>query len=215
MAAELIDFTKPQSYVAAVLRYVKGGSMLDLGAGWGRNARFFADHHFDVTAVDNAPEAVEQLKNYRSPSGKSIHAVCADIRHFRSEDVYDVVLCTMVLHYLDSAVEVTAALARIKTMTKPGGLNVVSMYSNRNPRGLRPYLARPDELADYYLGWDVIDAYEGLGRRFKPQSSGPPVRHYSSRITARRRADAPASSGDTMPAARTISANRTTRKAGP
>jgi tellurite methyltransferase len=215
MAAELIDFTKPQSYVAAVLQYVKGGSVLDLGAGWGRNARFFADHGFDVTAVDNAPQAVEYLNSYRTLGGKSIGAVCEDVRQFRSDDVYDVVLCTMVLHYLRSTAEVAAVLAQIKAMTKPRGLNVVSTYSNRNPRGLRPYLARPSELADSYLDWDVIDAYEGLGRRFKPQPSGPPTRHYSSRITARRPADTSTRPNDMMPPARTIAATRTRRKASP
>jgi cyclopropane fatty-acyl-phospholipid synthase-like methyltransferase len=83
MDAELIDFTKPQSYVAAVLQHIKTGSVLDLGAGWGRNARFFADHGFDVTAVDNSSEAVARLTSYRTPTGQAIMATCEDIGHSR------------------------------------------------------------------------------------------------------------------------------------
>jgi 2-polyprenyl-3-methyl-5-hydroxy-6-metoxy-1,4-benzoquinol methylase len=98
MTAELIDFTKPQPYVAAAPQYVKSGSMLDLGAGWGRNAQYFADHGFDVTAVDNLSEAVARLKSYRTSTGQGIKTICADIRTFTSHDTYDAVLCTMVLH---------------------------------------------------------------------------------------------------------------------
>jgi 2-polyprenyl-3-methyl-5-hydroxy-6-metoxy-1,4-benzoquinol methylase len=184
MAASLIDVTKPQPYVAAVLQYISKGTVLDIGAGWGRNARFFADHGFSVTAVDHSPEAVAQLASYHTRAGRSITAICADIRAFTSGATYDVVLCTMVLHFLRSRTEVAEAVGRIQAMTKPGGLNVISLFTDRNPRGLRPYLASKNELRDYYASWKLIDAYEGLGQRFLPQPSGPPTRHYASRITA-------------------------------
>jgi hypothetical protein len=110
----------------------------------------------------------------------------------------------MVLHYLHSHTEIVKAVGRIQAMTKPGGLNVVSMYSDRNRRGVRPYLAARGELAGYYAGWKVLDSYEGLGRGLVPQRSGPPVRHYASRITAERPASSEIHHNDKIPSIGTI-----------
>lgn len=52
MSVKVIDRTQPNSYITALIRYKNSGSLLDLGAGHGRHAVFFAEHGFEVTAVD-------------------------------------------------------------------------------------------------------------------------------------------------------------------
>lgn len=47
--------------------YLEPGAMLVLGAGKGHDARLFASHHFSVTAVDFALEAVVAMKQLVQP----------------------------------------------------------------------------------------------------------------------------------------------------
>jgi SAM-dependent methyltransferase len=159
---------------------------LDLGAGFGRNARFFAEHGFVVTAVDNSPEALSSLRNL----GDRVLVIDSDIRELFPLLVprtFDVILCRMALHFLRSASEVCAAIEDMQRVTKLGGLNVVSLFTTRNPVGVRPYLMPPGELRDHYSAWKILDAYEGLSGWFQSRGGSPPVRHYVERITAQRR----------------------------
>lgn len=43
------------------------GKMIVLGAGWGHDAREFARHGFDVTAVDFAAEAADEMRKLAEP----------------------------------------------------------------------------------------------------------------------------------------------------
>lgn len=163
--------------------------MLDLGAGWGRDARYFADHGFAVTAVDNRPAALASLQSYRAKKALRYSVISADIRDLPTSvelQSYDVVLCRMVLHFLRSRAEVASAIAAMQRMTNPSGINVVSLFTDRNPVGLRPYLAKPGELPAYYAGWRIVDSYEGLGRWLRPKPGALRTRHYVTRLTAQR-----------------------------
>lgn len=187
MSLQLIDFSKPQPYVKYVLNYVKSGEALDLGAGSGRNTRFLADHGFEVTAIDDDKEAIAGLRKYRPKSKRSVKLIHADIRDWRSESCrYDLVLCTMVLHFLTNEQEFRSVLTRIQDATKDGGINVISVYTNRNQAGVRPYLIAPTRLGAYYHKWALLDTYEGLGRPYRTEGVDQPVRDYVERVTAQK-----------------------------
>ena len=53
------DTGKPESMLVEVVRTVAPGRALEIGAGTGTNARWLAEHGFDVLGVDVAPRAVE------------------------------------------------------------------------------------------------------------------------------------------------------------
>jgi tellurite methyltransferase len=187
MPSRFIDFSKPQPYVEHILRYISSGEVLDLGAGWGRNTRFFTDHGFSVTAVDDDNDAIAALRKYSASSKRPVELIQEDIRDWRPDQRrYAIVLCTMVLHFLENENEVAAVLTRVQDVTKEGGINVVSVYTSRNPAGLRPYLMSPGHIVGYYRNWTLLDTYEGLGRIYCSKSSGRPTRDFVERVTAQK-----------------------------
>jgi SAM-dependent methyltransferase len=177
---------EPQPYVSDVLKWCTGGTLLDVGAGWGRNARYFAEQGFAVTAVEHNPDLLSRLRAWRSKLGCAIEVHDYDLRQLAFTPRYDVVLCTMVLHFLASKSEVTESVSLLQRATRVGGINVVSLYTSRNATGLRPYLAEPGELAARYRAWSRLDYYEGPGRWHVPRAGGSPRRYYIERITARK-----------------------------
>jgi ubiquinone/menaquinone biosynthesis C-methylase UbiE len=120
-----------------------------------------------------------------------LEVVAADVRALPkavTSRSYDVVLCRMVLHFLNNREEVEGVIRQMQQVTRVGGVNVVAMFTTRNPKGLRPYLAQPDELQTCYTGWKVLEEFEGLGRWFRPSPSDPLTRNYVARLTAQRMA---------------------------
>lgn len=185
-----VYLSHPQPYVADLLRWRSDGRLLDVGAGWGRNARYFAEHGFAVTAVEHTPDAIARLQTYNASASRTIEIIASDLRGLRLTAQYDVVLCTMVLHFLSTEMEIAQAIALLQGATTAGGINVVSLYTSRNSLGLRPCLASPGTLAAAYRGWSQLDYYEGPGRWYVPPMGGSKRRHYVERMTARKSAQA-------------------------
>ena len=57
--------------------------LLDIGAGEGRNAVFFARNGYDVTAFDLAAKGVEKTKQLAGKAHAKINVFQADINKFR------------------------------------------------------------------------------------------------------------------------------------
>jgi tellurite methyltransferase len=187
MPSRFIDFSQPQPYVEHALRFVPPGEALDLGAGSGRNTRFFSDRGFSVTAVDDDDETILALRENNKSFKRPAMVIQADIRDWRpGHRRYAIVLCTMVLHFLENDDEVAAVLTHMQDATQEGGINVVSVYTSRNPAGLRPYLMPPGNLVGYYRKWTLLDTYEGLGRLYRSKDSGRSTRDYVQRVTAQK-----------------------------
>jgi tellurite methyltransferase len=181
-----IYLSHPQPYVRDVLRWCNKGTLLDVGAGWGRNTRYFADRGFAVTAVDTTPDAIARLRAYSAESGHAIKVIQQDLRDLTLTTRYDVVLCTMMLHFLSTEAEVAEAISKLQEATSADGINVVSLYTSHNPPGLKPYLAAPGALVAAYRRWLQLDYYEGPGRWHVPSGGGPRRRNYLERLTARK-----------------------------
>lgn len=176
-----VSAEQPRPYVQAIRNYIDSGAVLDLGAGLGINTGYFAEHGFAVTAVENDPTALAGLRELEADPRLDIQVIDADIRTLPALPSYEVVLCRMVLHFLRSEDEVAAVIDQMQRLTKPLGIDAVSMFSTRNAPGLRSYLAAPDELVQRYAGWKTLDSFEGLGGM---TTTG--ARNYVTRLTAQR-----------------------------
>ena len=148
----------PSPLVVQIAGLLSSGTVLDLGAGNGRNAFYLANQGFNVVAVDVDEERIEELKRKSDLESKKVVVVESDINAFHPTQQFDVVLCTMVLHFL-SPDNVKSMIEKMKEWTKKGGYNVVTAYSDKNESGKRPYLFGRNELRDYYKGWNVL-SYE-------------------------------------------------------
>lgn len=106
------------------------GKALELGIGMGRNIPFLLEHGFHVTGVDLSDVAIEKLKEHYGAQGQFD---VGDIRSFPiPPSHYTLIVCSMVLSYLDDA-ELAVIAERIKQGLKPGGCLFIKDLSSEDP----------------------------------------------------------------------------------
>lgn len=175
--------------VKKVLVYKSGGTVLDLGAGCGRNSAFLAQQGFSVTAVEVEQEQVESLRKKSATAGLPITVIQEDMATFTSSSLFDVILCNNSLHFC-APENIDGLFEKMRAMTAPQGVHVISAYTDQNPNGLRPYLFKTRELEDRYRDWKILlytqdaDGHPSVAPK-EPTDNGP-VKRYTTQIIAQK-----------------------------
>ena len=186
----------PNRIVTQMLKYLKHGTVLDLGLGEGRDALFLAMRGFYVDGIDIAQIAIDKVTSIVSEFHLAMTAEKADIRDYQISREYDAILCLGVLQLLDY-LEITSVIDQIKKKTSRGGLNVISAFTLGNPRkecpypspdgSFRPYyLFAKNELGEMYAGWDILEYMEYM-TGFHQHEDGVLHQHAVVSIIARKR----------------------------
>ena len=115
-----------------------GGSLsvLDLGCGQGRDALMFARAGHRVVGVDLSSVGVQQMVAAAEDESLPVEGVVHDIRYYRPERRFDIVILDRVLHMLPEA-DRRAMLERAMDATAPGGHLLVA----EGPKGMAPVRA--------------------------------------------------------------------------
>lgn len=102
-------------------RYVATDTVLDAGAGGGRNLRWFLHEGCTVYATDRSPEALEALReNYPDLPRAQIHLAPVEQLPF-PDAFFDHVICSAVLHFADSTRHFEQMFAELARVLRPGG----------------------------------------------------------------------------------------------
>lgn len=151
----------PSKSVTAVLKYKKSGYVLDIGAGDGRNAIFLAKKGFNVTAVEKDRISFQMLKLNAKQAKVKISPLFQDIRQFKFDKTYDIIIAISSMHFLPrlSAVNV---INRMKRHTTKSGLNIISAFMEGNGSANFPYLFRKNEIKHLYKNWAILSYKEFL-----------------------------------------------------
>lgn len=184
-----------RSEVLAVLDQLpKSCTVLDVGAGFGNNARELLARGHRVTATETSPTALSRLKKLRNGHLNHLAVRRQSVTDLDDAGEFDSVICTMVLHYLTPKAG-RDALGRLKNATKPGGLCIVTSYLS-GPDLPDEYLwpLRPGELRAGFASWQVLRYEESYPFTLKKIRSAPQLvrwlrgrRGYkAARIVARR-----------------------------
>jgi 2-polyprenyl-3-methyl-5-hydroxy-6-metoxy-1,4-benzoquinol methylase len=113
--------------------------VLDLGAATGRDAAWLAEHGHRIVAV-------EPVKEFRD-AGRRLHPLEAvewlddrlpDLQRIGPGEMFDCVLANGVLHHLQPDAQ-AAALRRLATLLKPGGLMIASLRHGVGPSNRRAW----------------------------------------------------------------------------
>jgi SAM-dependent methyltransferase len=118
--------TAPNRFVRAqVNRWSEDASVLELGAGEGRNAIFLAEQGRDVTALDYAEEGLRKLKQLAEARGVSVDTVQADVTTWTPDRQWDGVVNTFL--HLPPA-ERPALYQTMQAALRPGGVLVAEWF---------------------------------------------------------------------------------------
>ena len=182
----LLNINSVRPIVREVLHYKKSGSALDLGCGAGRHALFLAKKGFRVTALDNRSESLAALKELARLQKLPITIKRVDAVTYASKRKFDIILSTMVLHFLPKLIHKNTII-KMQKNTKKRGLNVLSSYTDKNKNGTRPHLVHAGALKRAYekTGWTILKHREGLG---KPQknAAGKIIRYWTEELIAQK-----------------------------
>ena len=184
--------TKPSEAIADNVDYLADGSVLDLGAGDGRNTLYLAERGFEVTAVDIAPTAIIKLNKFakeRDIAGK-VEGIVADVATYVSKRQYNNVISTFTLHFLDAAA-FPAVFERTLAATLPGGINIIEDFTSNGPlyrADSTGYWFRSGELKDLYAahGWEIIHYSERISRTKAVDENGHQFEQQSATVIARK-----------------------------
>jgi SAM-dependent methyltransferase len=133
--------------------------VLDAGCGPGIYAEELLKRGADVVAFDVTPEFVEITRERVSERATVLQADLSQPLHFAEDSSFDLVLCPLVLDYIEDWAAVFREFARV---LKPGGLLV---FSNGHPMGDWQYLKRrlPEIAQSYFETQRFTTTWGGFG----------------------------------------------------
>ena len=136
----------------------KTGTVLDYGCGEGRDAVFYSEKGFRVTAVEGTSSAISKLHRLEADKSVTVYNVCqTDVRRFRPDAPFDIVLSHNCLQFLGA--DCLPELARLQGMVVPGGLISVAAFTRESEATAgRSDLYRFDhnELKFHFQGWRLF-----------------------------------------------------------
>lgn len=170
------DYSKKGHYYIAEARFElnklvalipKNASVLDIGAGNGNNTRFFLEKGLSVTAVEPNPEAIKDLRLLQKEHPKSLKIVKASLDNYQPAEKFDVIICCMVVHFIEGRKAGLEAIKKIQIWTNPSGVNLITGYMYNQPLSNDyTFLFKPGELKKQYEKWEIYWSEESYRLTF-------------------------------------------------
>lgn len=120
----------------------QNADILDLGCGQGRDALFIARRGHRVVGVDLSSTGIAQLVEDAKAERLNVHGVVADLREYRPDGDYDVILLDRTLHMLDEAARLFV-LKQVSPVTRDGGFVLIADEKSNMP-GIKAFFDADD-----------------------------------------------------------------------
>jgi SAM-dependent methyltransferase len=115
-------------------RFRPGMRLLDAGCGSGRNLVYFLRAGFDVSAVDDAPDAVVAVRELAARLAPSLPAANFGVERIEAmsfpDASFDAVLSSAVLHFAEGPAQFRAMLDGMWRVLRPGGFFFARLASS-------------------------------------------------------------------------------------
>ena len=93
---------KTNQFLASKIELFKNHKkLLCLGEGEGRNAIFFAQNGFEVSAIDASDVGLAKLDSRSKEENLKIKTFCMDLNHWKADEKYDVIVASYLHMYKD------------------------------------------------------------------------------------------------------------------
>lgn len=181
--------TKPNAAVAEFEPlFQKSWRVLEVGCGEGKNPLYLASRGFaNIDAFDLSENGIAKLLRAAQRQGLQINAWAQDLRQFRFEKLYDLVISYGTLHFVEKP-DWQSFLSNAKANTNPGSIHIIQIFTDTLPASpdIAPFavgLAKEKELEELYTDWEILQFKSYI---FEDEHPGAPKhRHASNSIVAR------------------------------
>ncbi|HCB1501760.1 tellurite methyltransferase [Klebsiella oxytoca] len=181
--------TRTHSEVVHAATLIAPGKTLDLGCGNGRNSLYLAANGFDVTAWDKNPASINNLESIRQAEGlENLQAAIKDLNSLSFDGEYDFILSTVVMMFLE-AKTIPGLIDNMQRCTKAGGYNLIvaAMDTEDYPCTVGfPFAFKPQELRNYYVGWEFLKYNEDVGELHRTDANGNRIKLRFATMLARK-----------------------------
>lgn len=166
-----------------------GLRLIDIGAGEGRDAVFFAERGFEVTAVDISPAGLEKAHRLAEQRGVELTTMRADANELEFPQPMNVVFSSGTVQFIRPEVR-NRQFEQFQRRTKTGGVHAIFAFVDHPEIPPAPdttddqYLFGRDELQGYYENWETLHSEEII---FDDDSGGIPHQHAARIYIARHR----------------------------
>jgi 2-polyprenyl-3-methyl-5-hydroxy-6-metoxy-1,4-benzoquinol methylase len=128
---------------------------LDIGSYSGRNALFLARNGFHVWAMDPSRPALDDLKAQADSEGLSCDVREGFIESYDWRYTYDAIVFCGVSHSL-APVDARRTIDNMKQHTRPGGVNIVSAFTEKVKSHQKSFFTTSELRAAYAGGWEFL-----------------------------------------------------------
>ena len=161
--------------------------LLDICCGEGKDAVFFANNGYIVSAFDIAASGLDKGKTLAEQNGCHVNFFTANVRDFIPDDTFDIIYTSAGLLYFAPEQRPTMMNA-YKRKTNPGGLHAMNTFVDKPFIGRAPdsenseFYWQSGELFSHYYDWRFVSsAAEYI---FDCNSGGVPHKHCMDTIIA-------------------------------
>jgi tellurite methyltransferase len=181
---------EPEAIVKNILEYKTKGSVLEIGAGQGRNSLFLAGEGFDVTAQDLSQVGIDQIAKKAADEGFKIKTAVGDIRDFHPTQNFDVVVSTYMLQHF-SREEIFNILKNIQEHTNINGLHAITVFTQNGDLANKhnnQFYPEENELKKLYIdaNWEILEYKISGTPTLDKKSDGKPMQNTTAELLARR-----------------------------
>lgn len=121
--------------------------VLEIGCGEGRDAIFFAQNGYRVSAFDISDECLEKARSLAEQAQVEVDFFKADIHEFKPVSNYDIIYSTGAFHYLP-AMRRSELISDLKKRTSVSGINAITVLVDK------PFIERTPEVNEIPLQTD-------------------------------------------------------------
>lgn len=120
---------KEVDFMVSYFNLQPGSKVLDLMCGYGRHAIALARKGINVTAVDNLPDYINEIKTTVENEKLPVHAVQSNIMEFTTNEKFDLATCMGNSLNFFNAADTIKLLKNISSFLKKGGRLLVNSWS--------------------------------------------------------------------------------------
>ncbi|AGB16399.1 Tellurite resistance protein TehB [Halovivax ruber XH-70] len=160
---------------------------IDIGAGEGRDAVFFAERGWNVYAMDVSPNGLAKAERLAARRGVTLETIEADANDTTLPESVDVVYSAGTIQYIRPENR-ERQFDRFKERTTDGGIHTMFAFVDHPEIPTPPdwtdneHFYERGELAGYYEDWETVRAERFV---FEDNSGGEPHRHAAETLIAR------------------------------